>query len=55
VQDVQAKVARVRRQLPPNTEEPVIQRFDPLDSPIVTIVWQSTSARCARSPTWPTR
>src|SRR5438477_4917451 len=42
LQDVQAKVARVRRQLPPNVEEPVIQRFDPQDQPIVTVVVQST-------------
>jgi HAE1 family hydrophobic/amphiphilic exporter-1 len=41
-QDVQAKVARIRRQLPPNIEEPVVQRFDPNDSPIVTIALQST-------------
>ena len=40
-QDVQAKVARVRRQLPPNIEEPVIQHFDPNESPIMSIAVQS--------------
>ena len=40
-QDVQAKVARVRRQLPPNIEEPVIQHFDPNESPIMGIAVQS--------------
>src|ERR1051325_6053179 len=33
-QEVIAKVARIRRSLPPNTEDPIIQRFDPNDSPI---------------------
>jgi HAE1 family hydrophobic/amphiphilic exporter-1 len=41
-QDVSAKVARIRRQLPPNIDEPVIQNFDPNDSPIVTLAVQST-------------
>ncbi|AHG87992.1 acriflavin resistance protein [Gemmatirosa kalamazoonensis] len=40
-QDVQAKVARIRRQLPPNIDEPIIQNFDPNDSPIVTLAVQS--------------
>ncbi len=40
-QDVQAKVARIRRQLPPNIEEPVIQHFDPNESPIMGIAVQS--------------
>src|ERR1043165_4735667 len=40
-QDVQAKVARIRRSLPPNVEEPIIQHFDPNDSPIMSIAMQS--------------
>src|SRR4051812_24634583 len=40
-QDVQAKVARIRRQLPANIDEPVIQHFDPNDSPIMGIAVQS--------------
>ncbi len=36
-QDVQAKVARIRRALPPNIDEPIIQHFDPNDSPIMSI------------------
>src|SRR6266576_2553272 len=40
-QDVQAKVARIRRSLPPNIDEPVIQHFDPNDSPIMSIAMQS--------------
>ncbi len=41
-QDVQAKVARIRRQLPPEIEEPVIQHFDPNDQPIVSVSMQSS-------------
>ena len=40
-QDVQAKVARIRRQLPQNIEEPVIRHFDPNESPIMGIAVQS--------------
>src|SRR3954465_7722393 len=41
-QDVQAKVARIRRQLPPNIEDPVIQHFDPNDAPIMAVAVQSS-------------
>jgi HAE1 family hydrophobic/amphiphilic exporter-1 len=41
-QDVQAKVARIRRGLPPGIEEPIIQHFDPNDAPIMSIAMQST-------------
>src|SRR4051812_23599875 len=40
-QDVQAKVSRMRRSLPPNIDEPTIQHFDPNDSPIMSIAMQS--------------
>jgi HAE1 family hydrophobic/amphiphilic exporter-1 len=40
-QDVQAKVARIRRSLPPNIDEPTIMRFDPNDAPIMSIAMQS--------------
>jgi HAE1 family hydrophobic/amphiphilic exporter-1 len=40
-QDVQAKVARIRRQLPQDIEEPVISHFDPNDRPIMSIAMQS--------------
>jgi hydrophobic/amphiphilic exporter-1 (mainly G- bacteria), HAE1 family len=40
-QDVQAKVARIRRQLPPTIEDPVINRFDPNESPIMSVAVQS--------------
>jgi len=40
-QDVQAKVARIRRSLPPNIEEPVIRHFDPNEAPIMGIAVQS--------------
>ena len=39
--EVQGKVARIRRQLPRDIEEPVIIRFDPNDRPIMSIVMQS--------------
>ena len=41
-QDVQAKVSRIRRSLPPNIDEPIIQHFDPNDSPILSIALQSS-------------
>ena len=39
--EVQGKVARIRRQLPRDIEEPVIIRFDPNDRPIMSIALQS--------------
>jgi HAE1 family hydrophobic/amphiphilic exporter-1 len=41
-QDIQAKVARIRRQLPPDIDEPVIQHFDPNDRPIMSVAMQSS-------------
>ena len=41
LQDVQAKVARIRRQLPPNIDDPIIRHFDPNESPIMAIAIQS--------------
>jgi HAE1 family hydrophobic/amphiphilic exporter-1 len=41
-QDVQAKVARIRRQLPQDIEEPVINHFDPNERPIMSIAMQSS-------------
>jgi HAE1 family hydrophobic/amphiphilic exporter-1 len=40
-QDVQAKVARIRRQLPRDLDDPVIVRFDPNERPIMSIAIQS--------------
>ena len=40
-QDVQAKVARIRRTLPQDIDDPIIQHFDPNDSPIISIALQS--------------
>jgi hydrophobic/amphiphilic exporter-1 (mainly G- bacteria), HAE1 family len=40
-QEVAAKVARIRRQLPEDIEEPVIMRFDPNDRPIMAVAMQS--------------
>ena len=40
-QDVQAKVARIRRTLPKDIEEPVINHFDPNDRPIISVAMQS--------------
>jgi HAE1 family hydrophobic/amphiphilic exporter-1 len=36
-QDVISKVARIRRALPPAIDEPVVQRFDPNESPIMGV------------------
>ncbi|MGI8507845.1 MAG: efflux RND transporter permease subunit [Gemmatimonadaceae bacterium] len=40
-QDVQAKIARIRRSLPPTINEPIVAHFDPNDSPIMSIAVQS--------------
>jgi HAE1 family hydrophobic/amphiphilic exporter-1 len=40
-QDVQAKVARIRRTLPPDIQDPIIQHFDPNDQPIMAIALRS--------------
>src|SRR4030095_7141942 len=40
-QDVVAKVARIRRSLPPDVQDPVIVRYDPNDRPIMSISIQS--------------
>jgi HAE1 family hydrophobic/amphiphilic exporter-1 len=40
-QDVVSKVARIRRSLPPSIDEPVVQRFDPNEAPIMGIAVQS--------------
>ncbi len=41
-QDVQAKVARIRRQLPEDIDDPVIIRFDPNERPILGVAVQSS-------------
>ena len=41
-QDVQAKVARIRRQLPRDVLEPTIMQFDPNDAPIMTVAMRSS-------------
>src|SRR5260221_13070084 len=40
-QDVQAKVARIRRTLPQDIEAPVVHHFAPNDPPIMAIALQS--------------
>jgi HAE1 family hydrophobic/amphiphilic exporter-1 len=42
-QDVQAKIARIRRQLPRDIDDPIIQHFDPNDRPIMSIAVQSST------------
>ncbi len=41
-QDVQAKVARIRRSLPQDIQDPVVQHFDPNDAPIMAIALTSS-------------
>ncbi|MGQ0648769.1 MAG: efflux RND transporter permease subunit [Gemmatimonadaceae bacterium] len=36
-QEVIAKIARIRRQLPPDVDDPTINRFDPNDRPIMAV------------------
>jgi HAE1 family hydrophobic/amphiphilic exporter-1 len=40
-QDIQAKIARIRRQLPRDVEDPVVQHFDPNERPIMSVAIQS--------------
>lgn len=40
-QDVQAKIARIRRDLPPEIEEPITRHFDPNERPIISLAMQS--------------
>src|SRR4029079_13496893 len=40
-QEVHAKAARLRRALPEDIEEPIIQHFDPNDSPIMSVALRS--------------
>jgi HAE1 family hydrophobic/amphiphilic exporter-1 len=40
-QDVQSKVARIRRSLPEDIQDPIVQHFDPNDSPIMSVALQS--------------
>lgn len=41
-QDVQSKISRIRRQLPPDIEEPIVTRFDPNERPIMSVAMQSS-------------
>jgi HAE1 family hydrophobic/amphiphilic exporter-1 len=41
LQDVSAKVARIRRQLPPGIDDPIVRQFDPNDAPIMSVALQS--------------
>ncbi len=41
-QDVQAKVAAIRRQLPQDMDDPIVRHFDPNDRPIMSVAIQST-------------
>ena len=41
-QEVIAKIARIRRQLPPDVDDPIIIRFDPNDRPIMSVAMQSS-------------
>ncbi len=43
-QEVREKVAAVRSQLPDDIEEPVIQRFDPASTPILTLTVSGSSS-----------
>src|SRR5688500_2698477 len=41
LQDVQAKIARIRRQLPPNIDDPIIRHFDHNESPVMAVAIHS--------------
>ena len=40
-QEAISKVARIRRSLPPNIDDPIISKFDPNDAPILSVAVQS--------------
>jgi HAE1 family hydrophobic/amphiphilic exporter-1 len=40
-QDIRDKISEIRRDLPPEMEEPILQRFDPQDLPIVSLTLSS--------------
>ena len=40
-QEVISKIARLRRQLPPDIDDPIVMRFDPNDRPIMSVAMQS--------------
>ena len=40
-QEVIAKIARLRRTLPPDIDDPIVMRFDPNDRPIMSVAMQS--------------
>ncbi len=42
-QDLRDKISAIRRDLPPDLEEPVLTRFDPNDLPIVSLTLTSTT------------
>ena len=41
-QEVIAKIARIRRQLPPDVDDPTVNRYDPNDRPIMSVAMQSS-------------
>ena len=41
-QEVVGKIARIRRQLPPDVDDPIVIRFDPNDRPIMSIAIMSS-------------
>ena len=42
-QDIRSKIDLVRRQLPEGIEQPVVQKFDPSDQPIISLALSSTT------------
>jgi hydrophobe/amphiphile efflux-1 (HAE1) family protein len=42
-QDIRDRISEIRRDLPPEMEEPVLTRFDPQDLPIVSLTLSSTT------------
>jgi HAE1 family hydrophobic/amphiphilic exporter-1 len=50
-QDVRAKIDAVRRQLPQDIEQPVVQKFDPSAQPIISLALSSTKAPIAELTT----
>ncbi|HUF49214.1 MAG TPA: efflux RND transporter permease subunit [Longimicrobiales bacterium] len=43
-QDIRSKIDVIRRQLPADAEQPVVQKFDPSDQPIVSLALSSTTS-----------
>ncbi len=48
-QDIRDAISKIRDELPPEMEEPVLSRFDPGEMPIVSVILSSPTPRRLRA------